>query len=189
METNFSIKTEIEDAFDYHKLNTVQKLKYPELFNTSSVGKLTATEVTLRVEDDAPVYMKHTQCHLLEQFDVSLDKLESEDIIEQGELQPWASPTVPVRKPHGSIRICADYSKTIKANSDLERYPLPTIEEIRTKLSGGQEFSTLDLSQAYHQLELEENSRVCTTINTHGGLYQYKRLPFGIRSAVSIFHT
>ena len=86
-----------------------------------------------------------------------------------------------------SIRIRADYSKTINANSDLEQYPLPTIEEIRTKLSGGQKLSTLDLSQAYHQLELEENSRAYTMINTHRGLYQYKRLPFGIHSAVSIF--
>ena len=54
-------------------------------------------------------------------------------------------------------------------------------------MSGGQKFSTLDLSQAYHQFELEENSRVYTTNNTHRGLYQYNRLPFGIHSAESIF--
>ena len=122
-----------------------------------------------------------------EQFDVGLDKLESEGIIEQVESSPLASPTVAVWKPSGSVRICADNSKRIIANSDLEQYPLPTIEEIRTKLSEGQKFSALDLSQAYHQLELEENSRVYTTINTHRGLDHYKRLPFGIHSAVSIF--
>jgi len=54
-------------------------------------------------------------------------------------------------------------------------------------LSGGSQFTKLDLSQAYHQLELTPESRQYTTINTHKGLYQYKRLTYGINSAVSIF--
>jgi hypothetical protein len=55
------------------------------------------------------------------------------------------------------------------------------------KLTGGQKFTKLDLSQAYHQIELHPKSRKFTTINTHKGLYQYKRLTYGINSAVSIF--
>ena len=55
------------------------------------------------------------------------------------------------------------------------------------KLSGGSKFTKLDLSQAYHQLKLSPDSRVFTTINTHRGLYEYTRLPFGVNSAVSIF--
>ena len=108
-----------------------------------------------------------------EQFDAALDKLEADGVKCKVDSSPWASPTVPVRKPDGTIRIYADYSRTINAHSDLERYPLPTIEEVRTKLSGGQKFSTLDLSQAYHLLELDNKSRVYTTINTHRGLYEY----------------
>ena len=83
-----------------------------------------------------------------EHVDAALDKLEADGIIEKVASSPWASPTVPVRKPNGSIRVCADYSKTINANSDLEQYPFPTIDKIRTKLRGGKKFSTLDLSQA-----------------------------------------
>ena len=94
---------------------------------------------------------------------------------------------MPVVKPDGSIRICADYGRTINANSELEKYPLPTIDEIRAKLSGGTKFTKIDLSQAYHQLELDEQSCKYTTINTHRGLFEYVRLPFGIHSAVSMF--
>ena len=51
------------------------------------------------------------------------------------------------------------------------RHPIPTVNA-----NGAQYFSKLDLSQAYHQLELEEQSRYITTFSTHLGLYRYKRL-------------
>ena len=54
-------------------------------------------------------------------------------------------------------------------------------------LGGGNKFTKLDMSQAYQQLELEESSKKFTTINTHKGLYQYNRLPFGVSSAPGIF--
>ena len=54
-------------------------------------------------------------------------------------------------------------------------------------LSGGQTFTTLDLSHVYLQLELEEESQELVTINTHKGLYKYTRLPFGVASIPAIF--
>ena len=48
-------------------------------------------------------------------------------------------------------------------------------------------FTKIDLSQVYHQLQLTPESRKYTTINTYQGLYQYKRLTYGVTSAVSIF--
>ena len=51
------------------------------------------------------------------------------------------------------------------------------------------EFSSkLDLSQAYHQLELDEASRSITTFGTHLGLYRYKRLNYETNAAAEIFH-
>ena len=69
----------------------------------------------------------------------------------------------------------------------MEQYPIPSLEELLSKLSGGTCFTKIDLSQAYHQLELTLESRKYTTINTHQGLYQYKRLTYGVTRAVSIF--
>ena len=45
----------------------------------------------------------------------------------------------------------------------------------------------LDLSQAYQQLPLDEESKNYVIINTHKGLFRYTRLPFGISSAPGIF--
>ena len=47
---------------------------------------------------------------------------------------------------------------------------------------GGQKFSKLDLSHAYQQLLLDNESREYLTVNTHRGLFQPTRLQFGVQS-------
>ena len=86
-----------------------------------------------------------------------------------------------------SIRICGEFKRTINRSTRTEVYPLPRIDELFASLSGGQTFTTLDLSRAYLQLELEEESQELVTINTHKGLYKYTRLPFEVASAPAIF--
>ena len=120
-------------------------------------------------------------------YEDALEKLVVEDIIEKVEHSEWASPTVPIVKANGDLRICGDYSTTINKFSVLEQYPVPSLEELLSKLSGGRKVTKIDLSQACHQLELTPESRKYTIINTHLGLYQYKRLTYGVSSAVSIF--
>ena len=60
-------------------------------------------------------------------------------------------------------------------------------EELFSELAGGERFTKLDISQAYHQVAIDKESQELTTINTHCGLYKYLRLPYGISSAVSLF--
>ena len=43
------------------------------------------------------------------------------------------------------------------------------------------------MSQAYQQIELDELSKKYVVINTHKGLFQYNRLPFGVSSVPAIF--
>ena len=60
---------------------------------------------------------------------------------------------------------------------------LPKIEELFTDLSGGKQF----LAQAYLQLPLSDSSKPLTTIDTHKGLFQYNRMPYGISSSPAVF--
>lgn len=70
---------------------------------------------------------------------------------------------------------------------DVDQYPLPKPQDLFATLSGGKKFTTLDLSQAYLQLTLDEQSQNLVVINTHKGLYKFNRLPFGVASAPAMF--
>ena len=75
---------------------------------------------------------------------------------------------------------------------EVDQHPgsLPNPEDLFTSLAGGQMFTKLDLKHACQQMELDQDSRMHVTINTHKGLYCYTRLLFGVASAPTIFqHT
>lgn len=103
------------------------------------------------------------------------------------EYSDWATPIVVVPKPNGAVRICGDFSVSVNPQLDVTQYPLPRPEELFAKLNGGQKFSKLDLSEAYLQMELDEEAKKVLAINTHKGLFQFNRMPFGIASAPAIF--
>ena len=69
----------------------------------------------------------------------------------------------------------------------MDSYPLPKIDDLLASLGPGKIFSKLDLAHASQQVLLDEESRRYVVVNTHKGLYQYNKLPFGVSSAPSIF--
>ena len=120
--------------------------------------------------------------------DAELDKLVEQGILTPVQFSDWAAPIVPVLKSDKkSVRICGDFKKTVNQASKVDKYPIPKIEDLFSSLAGGKAFTTLDMSQAYQQVLLDEPSRKLVVINTSKGLFQYNRLPFGISCAPGIF--
>ena len=120
-------------------------------------------------------------------MEAELDRLKEQNVIEPVTFSEWAASIVPVLKNNNSVSICGDIKLTVNPITKLDHYPIPKIEDLFTKLSGGVIFSKLDLSQAYQQLQLEEESKKFIVINTHHGLFHYNRLPFEVSSAQGIF--
>ena len=85
------------------------------------------------------------------------------------------------------MRICGDFSVTVNPVSKLDRYPIPKIEDLFARLRNGKFYSKIDLSYAYQQLLLDDESKKYVVVNTHKGLFRYTHLPFGISSAPGIF--
>lgn len=163
--------------------------KHAKVFD-DSLGTLQGFNAKLIVDKSAkPIFCKPRPVpySIRSQVEAQLDRLVHRNIIEPISFSDWAAPIVPVMKPDKTIRICGDFKMTVNKVSKLDRYPIPKIEDLFANLSGGTSFSKLDLSQAYSQLTLDDDSKQYTVINTHRGLFRYNRLPFGIASAPGIF--
>ena len=167
--------------------------KYPGI--SDGIGCLKNTQVTLHIDKTVPpVARKHdrTPFHMRTKVAAEIQKLEQEGIIEKvsGPTE-WVSRIVTPPKPKSpnEIRLCVDMRDANRAILRT-RHITPTIDELTADLNGATVFSKLDLKSGYHQLELHPSCRYITTFSTHVGLYQYKRLSFGINSAAEIFqHT
>lgn len=164
--------------------------KYQDVFR-DKLGTLKGHKAKIHVDPDAtPKYCKARPAPYAMQplVDAELECLEKTIILKPVHFADWAVPIVPVRKPDKkSVRICRDFKQTVNRASKLDKYPIPTIEDLFAKLIGGKKYTKLDLSQAYQRMELDEDSRRYVVINTFRGLFEYTRLPFGVSSAPGIF--
>ena len=163
--------------------------KFDDVFQ-DGLGTCTKLQASLHVTPSAkPIFRpkRPVPYAVAKVVDNELKRLEDKGVIKSVNYSSWAAPIVVVKKSNGSIRICADFSTGLNAALESHQYPLPLPEDIFAKMNGGSHFAKLDLSDAYLQIEVAEDSRELLTINTHRGLFQYTRLPFGVKTAPAIF--
>lgn len=175
-----------------HKVSATSKSmsqEFPELFS-EGLGCFKDREFAIEVDLTAPPKFckaRTVPYTLRAKVDRELDRLMREGIISPVTNSSWAAPVVPVVKANDKIRLCGDYKLTVNRAARLDTYPIPSLDDLFSGLAEGQVFSKLDMSQAYAQLCLDEESKKYTVINTHRGLFKYNRLSFGISAAPGIF--
>ncbi len=117
----------------------------------------------------------------------TLTRLVSEKVLEPENNTTWAASIAVVPKSGGKVRICADFSTGVNHVLDIDQGPLPKPNDLFVAFNGGTLFSKIGFSDAYFQVELDDDSKDLLIINTHKGLFRFNRLPFGITSTPSIF--
>ena len=98
----------------------------------------------------------------------------------------YASPILLIPKKDNEYRFCVDYRK-LNAVTEADVFPLPLIQDIFDLVGNSTIFSTLDLKAGYHQLPVAEEDIHKTAFKTHHGLFEFKRVPFGLKSAPNFF--
>ena len=117
-------------------------------------------------------------------------KEEFNKLLKEGVIRPskseWASPLVVVKKSDGSWRACGDY-RLLNEITRPDKYPLPRINDILDGVVGSKIFTKLDLRKAYHQIPIHPEDIPKTAVATPFGLYEYVKMPFGLRNASQTF--
>ena len=111
--------------------------------------------------------------------------MERQGIIRKS-LSPWASPIVLVRKKNGKVRPCIDYRRL---NSVIENdaFPLPRIQDCLDAVYGSTLFTTVDMTSGYHQVPVKESDIPKTAFVTKYGMYEFTKMPMGLKSAPMTF--
>ncbi|EPB75657.1 hypothetical protein ANCCEY_05248 [Ancylostoma ceylanicum] len=152
------------------------KMRFADVFSPG-LGRCTKTKARLFLKPgERPIYRQKRPVPFASQAAVNaeIDRLVSECVLGPVNHSKWAAPIVVVRKGNGTIRICTDFSTGLM----LHKHPLPTVEDVFNKSSGGELFSQIDLADAYLQIDLadaylqievDDESKELLTINTHRG--------------------
>jgi RNase H-like domain found in reverse transcriptase/Reverse transcriptase (RNA-dependent DNA polymerase)/Integrase zinc binding domain len=113
------------------------------------------------------------------------EKMESDDIVPRS-TSPWASPLHMVEKADGSWRPCGDFRR-LNLVTTANSYPLPNMMDFSTKAEGCTVFSKIDLRKGYYQIPMHAADIEKTAITTPFGLFEFTRMPLGLRNAGCTF--
>lgn len=99
---------------------------------------------------------------------------------------PWAAGITFAQKKTGGLRMCMDY-RPLNLRIIDHRGNMPDINTLFTQFKGKKRISTLDLKSGYWHIKLNPKHTHLTAFLTPWGLYEWTRLPFGIKTAPLIF--
>jgi hypothetical protein len=160
--------------------------EYADVFDNKTLGCLPVQHTINLKEDAKPVIHAPRKIPVAIRIKVKeeLDHMQHLGVIEPVE-EPtdWVSSMVTITK-RNKTRICLD-PRDLNNSIKREHYPMPTIEEIVSRLPQATVFSTLDATCGYWQIPVDEKSSKLLTFNTPYG--RFRRLPFGISSASEVF--
>ena len=111
--------------------------------------------------------------------------MESQGIIQRSR-SSWSSQLHIVEKSDGSWRPCGDYQR-LNLATKRDMYPPPHMEDLSSQLAGKKVFSKLDLRKGYYQVPVAAKDVPKTAVITPFSLFEFLRMPFGLRNAGQSF--
>lgn len=107
-------------------------------------------------------------------------------IIEPIPQQPLNNNLVFVAKKNGDVRMCVDCTPVNRVTKEFD-WPLPRLQDLRHKVRGARYFTRIDLKDAFFRIKVPIKWRHVTAFRVANQQYQFRRMPFGLKTAPSVF--
>ena len=161
----------------------------PLMLNSLGEMRVTAPSLFANLTKDIhPIAAKSRRYSIADKRFIyeEVGKLLEAGIIEPSN-SPWRAQLLVERSPNHRDRLVVDYSETINRFTLLDAYPLPLMEDVASELARFEIISGFDLKSAFHQVRLPEKDKIYTAFQAGQKLYQFTRVPFGLRNSSAVF--
>jgi hypothetical protein len=115
----------------------------------------------------------------------TIEQMLEDDIIEPS-VSCYLNPITVVPRPGKSVRICLD-ARRVNRHMRPDRTRVSPIAELLQQFHGSNFISSIDLSSAFLQVELAPECRKFTAFLFENQVYQFKRIPYGLRNSLAGF--
>ena len=199
------LKTNIEDYIDAMLSNVEDEdmrtklknvvYKYTNVFSTELSNKAALVQpysIPLKPDNDwitnknrhPPRWQTIAKSYEVERF---IKKAIACNMIRPSDAPAWSQILLTPKK-NGSYRFCVDF-RALNNATHSSGWPLPNIKHVLDRLSKKKPkyFTVLDLTSGYFQIPIDEQSRILTAFRTAIGLFEWNRLPMGLKGAGSYF--
>ena len=177
-----------EQQLDMNQKEQLQGVldKYSKVLNKEP-GLISLVEFAIDTGDADPIHQHpyNTPVTLKASVDKEIDWLLERHFIRPSS-SPWASPMVTVKKADGSARLCVDFRK-INGLTRQTPFYMPRVEEVLEGVGRVNYISKLDLSKGYYQVQLTKEAIPKTAFTSHWGVFEFTRMPFGVKNAPACF--
>ena len=171
--------------------NSLKKVlaEHIDLFagDKKTVGNIPGITHSIITGNESP---SHVHQWRLPQSTKDIIKKTCKEMYEAGVIEPssspWLSPVVLVRKKNGDLRFCVDF-RAVNKLTIADKFPLPRIEEILDDLGQTTYFTVLDARSAYWSIKMTEEDKPKTAFSDGSQLWQFKRMPYGLKNAPATF--
>lgn len=190
--TDVNFEKQVQESISPH-LNQNDRIKLTQLLHEfadifdDKLSKCNVTSHRINTGDNNPV--KHRPRRLPYAYREESER-QIKEMLEQGIIKPstspWSSPIVLVKKKNGELRFCVDYRKLNQITVN-DAHPLPRIADLLDSVKDATYFTTLDLRSGYWQIPVAPEDRLKTAFVTQNGLYEFTRMPFGLKTAPATF--
>jgi hypothetical protein len=108
------------------------------------------------------------------------------NVIEPIPIPPLLNNLVLVSKKDGRTRVCIDCTPANNVMRGFD-WPLPRLQDVRFLTQGATWFSRIDLRDAFFRIGVPAQFRHLTAFLVGGRAFQFKRMPFGLKTAPAVF--